>query len=371
MLEGHWLLTEGAAIALPAASTALYARRARKTLRSALRAPLFWDGGQPVSLATIYVELNGEADLPAAVGEALGLPAPNSPAELARAVALLQADPAATRHLVLDLATEFSLRGTVPSAASTAADGVKLMERLTEAHGRLGFFAFMASLNVERPALLPALLPIEALLPGGLPLGQPDPGGTVDPGPLGVLGVLSAIGLARQGEWLPGVVKAVEDLLRERRVKKARDHYHRALTLLGAAAGEALRRRSPAGQQLRRNMYSPLDAYRNLATRARAQAGGRRSLREMLVPTIAQVLRQELFARLAHAMALVSDKCHALERTILGRDGHAHAGDVVFRHRESLLHGVAPDAFPLAAVQQALDDYLKARDEEATNPSEA
>jgi hypothetical protein len=365
MLDGYWLLTEGAAIAVPTASAALYARNARKTLRAALRAPLFWDGGQPVSLATLYVELNGEADVPAAVGEALGIPAPASPADLARAVAMLQADPAATKHLVLDLATEVSLRGTVPTSGTPAAAGVQLLERLTEAHARLGFFAFMASLNAERPQHLPALLPIEALLPGGLPAGQADPGVTVDPGPMGVLGVLSAIGLGRQGEWLPGVFKAVEDLIRAGRVNKARGHYHRALGLLGAAAGEALRRRTPAGQQLRRNVYSPLDAYRNLATRIRAQGGGRRSVRQWVVPTIGQALQQELFKRLGHAMALVADKCNALERTLLGREGPMHAGDVLYRYRESLLVSVAPDAFPLAAVQQALDEFLRMRDGEA------
>jgi hypothetical protein len=279
-------------------------------------------------------------------------------------VAQLQADPTATKHLVLDVATEVLLRGTVPVQGNPAAAGVQLLERLTEAHARLGFFAFMASLNAERPASLPPLLPIEAIRPGGLPGGLPDPQVTTDPGTMGILGVLSAIGLGRQGEWLPGVFKAVEDLLKAGRLNKAKGQYHRALALLGATAADALKKRTPAGQQLRRNVYSPLDAYRNLATRMKAQAGGRPTLRQWVVPSIEQALRQELFKRLGHAMALVADKCQALERTLAGREGPMQAGDVLYRHRQSLLVAVAPDAFPLAAVQQALDEYLRLRDGE-------
>ena len=62
MLETYWLVAEGAAVAVPAAGAAAYAVQGRKRLHQWLREPRVWDGGQPVSLVTIFAELNGETD---------------------------------------------------------------------------------------------------------------------------------------------------------------------------------------------------------------------------------------------------------------------------------------------------------------------
>ena len=225
----------------------------------------------------------------------------------------------------------------------------------------LGFFRFMGAIADERGPLLP-LLPVEGVQVGGLPL--PGARRSLDDGEAagsGVLGVLKAMGLGEGGPWLPTVFKAVEDLVRERQVKKSRDTYFRALEALGASAADALRRRSPAGQAIRRQVYSALDAYRTLEGRVKArregEVGGRR-----LVPTVESALRKELLVSLAKAIVLVQDKCQSLEKLLMGREGLALAGEVLFRHREGLLAGVAPDAFAIEPVQAAYDDYQRKTD---------
>ena len=370
-MDPYYLLLETAAVTTPAIATWTYAARGRKRLRAALRQPLFWDGGMPVSLASIHVELNGEGDLRAELRERIGGAGPLSLPELEHAVTMLQGNPAMAKQMVLELATSVCLRGTMPRleaprgvAGMDAA--VSLMERLAARHDELGFHSFVGSLNAERPADLPPLLPIMALMPGGFPVGPPPDGepSIADPGGHGLIGVLQAIGVGREGEWLPGVMRAVGDLVRERHVKKARDQYHRALAVLGRAAGEALRRRAPAGEQLRRNAYSPLDAYRNLATRLAASPVARRKASELLVPSVEAALADELRLAVSRATSIVADKCANLERVLNGRNGEAFAGEVLYKHRSGLLAGVDPAAFPLAAVDQARDAYRAARDGE-------
>jgi hypothetical protein len=376
-MDPYHLLLETAAVATPAIATWTYASRGRKRLRAALRQPLFWDGGQPVSLATIHDELNAEGDLVGELRERIGGQGPLAIPELEQAVALLQANPAMARQLVLELATSACLRGAMPrSGAPTGVAGmdaaVALLDRLAARQEALGFFAFVAALNEERAPGVPALLPIDALMPGGFPVGPPpdaEPSIT-DPGGIGLLGVMQAIGVGRQGEWLPGVMRAVGDLVRERQVKKARDGYHRALAVLGKAAGEALRRRTPAGEALRRNVYSPLDAYKNLATRTQAKAPPRPKAKHMLVPSVEMALADEFRASLARATAIVADKCVNLERVLVGRHGEAFAGEVLYKHRAGLLAGVDPAAFPLALVDQAREAYRAARAGEAHSAPE-
>jgi hypothetical protein len=79
------------------------------------------------------------------------------------------------------------------------------------------------------------------------------------------------------------------------------------------------------------------------------------------VPTVETALRQELAASLARAIVLVSDKCQSLEKLLMGREGMALAGEVLFRHKDGLLSGVAPDAFALEPVQAAYDEYQRAK----------
>lgn len=370
-MDPYYLLLETAAVTTPAIATWTYAARGRKRLRAALRQPLFWDGGQPVSLSTIHVELNGEGDLQAELRERIGGAGPLSLAELEHAVALLQGNPAMAKQMVLELATAVCLRGTMPRLeAPRGAAGmdaaVSLMERLAARHEALGFYTFVGTLNAERPGNVPALLPLEGLMPGGFPVGPPPDGepSITEPGGQGLLGVLQAIGVGREGDWLPGVMRAVGDLVRERHVKKARDQYHRALATLGRAASEALRRRSPAGEQLRRNVYSPLDAYRNLATRLAATPVPRGGAKHLLVPSVEAALADELRLAVARATSIVADKCANLERVLTGRHGEAFAGEVLHKHRAGLLAGVDPSAFPLALADQAREAYKAARDGE-------
>lgn len=374
-MDPYYLLLETAAVTTPAIATWTYAARARRRLRQALRQPLFWDGGQPISLATIHVELNGEGDLQGELRERIGGAGPLGLPELEHAVTMLQANPSMAKQMVLELATSACLRGTMPRlGAPTGTAGmeaaVALLDRLASRQEELGFYSFVASLGAERPADVPALLPVEALMPGGFPVGPPPDGGPsiTDPGGRGLLGVLQAIGVGRDGDWLPGVVQAVGDLVRERHVKKARDQYHRALAMLGRAVGEALRRRTPAGEQLRRNVYSPLDAYRNLATRMAARPVPRRRAGELLVPSVEAALADDLRLAVARATAIVADKCANLERVLAGRHGEAFAGEVLFTHRAGLLAGVDAAAFPLALVEQARDAYRVAR--EGTLPAD-
>ncbi len=370
-MDPFYLLLETAAVTTPAIATWTYAARARKRLRAALRQPLFWDGGQPVSLATIHVELNGEGDLQGELRERIGGAGPLGLLELEHAVAMLQGNPVMAKQMVLELATAVCLRGTMPRLAAPSGTAgmdaaVALMDRLASHQEELGFYSFMGALNAERPADVAALLPIEALMPGGFPVGPPPDGepSIMGLGGRGLLGVLQAIGVGREGEWLPGVMQAVGDLVRERHVKKSRDQYHRTLATLGRAAGEALRRRSPAGEQLRRNIYSPLDAYRNLATRLAAKSVPRRKAGELLVPSVEAALAVELRLAVARATAIVADKCTNLERVLVGRNGEAFAGELLFKHRAGLLMGVDAGAFPLAIVEQARDAYKAAREGE-------
>lgn len=369
-MDPLYLLLETAGVATPVVATWTYAARARRRLREALRRPLYWDGGRPVSLATIHVELNGEGDLQGELRERIGGAGPLSLADLEQAVTLLQGHPSMARQMVLELATAICLRGAVPRIAAPGLAGTEadmaLLQRLTARQEELGFHAFVGSLNAERPADVPALLPIAALMPGGFPVGAPPDGepSITDVGGRGLLGVLQAIGVGRDGDWLPGVMQAVGDLVRERHAKKARDHYHRSLAVFGRAAGEALRRRSPAGEQLRHNVYTPLDAYRNLATRLAAHPVPRRGAGEVLVPSVETALAEELRLALARATAIVADKCANLERVLAGRNGEAFAGELLFRHREALLAGVDGAAFPLQAVEHARDAYRAARDGE-------
>lgn len=362
------LLAESAAVAAPVVATLTYAVRGRKRLRVALRQPLFWDGGQPVTLATIHHELNGEGRVEGELRELLGGSGPLELAELEQAVGILQADPAKARRLVLELATEVVLRGTIPrSGAALGVDAtVATMDRLASRQDALGFFAFMTSLNAERAPGQPALLPVEALMPGGFPIGPPPDGEPTlnEGGGMGVLGMLQTLGLGNQGDWLPGVMRAVGDLVRDRAVKKARDNYQKSLAVLGRTGGEALRRRTLAGEVVRRNVYSPLDAYRNLATRMNAQPRGRRSAVQVLVPSVALAFHEDFAHALARATAIVQDKCANLERTLVGRSGDAFAGEVLYRHRGSLLAGVDPGAFPLGACELAKEAYRLAREGE-------
>lgn len=360
MLETYWLVAEGAAVAVPTVATAAYAVQGRRRLHALLREPLFWDAAQPVSLATIFAELNGESNFVGSLRELVGGVGPLAVAELERAVRQLQANASTARDFVLDQATEAVLRTALPNPQTPGA-GIELMARLSEAYTELGFFRLMAHLNQERSPELPALLPVEGVQVGGLPM----PGGqaVLEEGAsgAGVLGVLRAIGLGEGRDWLPTVFKAVEDLVRERQVKKARDAYFRALHALGAAVCEALRRRSPAGQQVRRNIYSALDAYRTLQARVRARRPVGQGLKSWLVPTVEDALWHELGVSLDRAIALVDDKCQSLERLLMGKDGLPLAGEVLFRHRQGLLAGVAPDAFPLAPVEVTFDEYQRAK----------
>ena len=365
------ILIETAVVTTPAVATWTWAARGRKRLRTALRQPLFWDGGQPVSLATIHVELNGEGDLRGELRERIGGAGPLSLPELEHAVTMLQGNPGMARQMVLELATAVCLRGTMPRLGAPAGQAgmdaaVGLVDRLAQRQEELGFHSFIGSLNAERPADLPALLPVEALMPGGFPVAPPPDGepSITEPGGQGLIGVLQAIGVGREGDWLPGVMRAVGDLVRERHVKKARDHYHKALATLGRAAGEALRRRTPAGEQLRRNVYSPLDAYRNLTTRMGANVVPRRRPGELLVPSVETALADELRLSVARATAIVADKCVNLERVLSGRNGEAFAGEVLYKHRAGLLAGVDAAAFPLGAVDQAREAFKAARDGE-------
>ena len=369
------LLAEVAAATTPVIGTWGYARQGRKRLRQALRTPLFWDGGQAVSLATIYAELNGEGDVELELREIVGGSGPLGLPELERGVTLMQANPSLARKLVLEAATAMLLRGQLPrrdapSGPAGLESSVAMLDRLAARQEELGFFAFVGSLNAERAPQEPALLPVDALMPGGLPVGPPEDGDPplTDLSGAGVLGMLAAIGLGRDGDWLPGVIRAVGDLARERQVKKARDAYHRTLGQLGKAVAESLRRRAPAGDVVRRNTYVPLDAYTNLATRAGARRPKTRHLRQMLVPSVAQALDDELMHAIARATALVTDKCVSLERLLAGKHGHAVAGEVIWRHRTSLLAGVDPGAFPLAAVEAAHGEYRRAREDTQPGP---
>jgi hypothetical protein len=296
--------------------------------------------------------------VPGALRGVIGGAGPLTPVELERAVKVLQASPATCKDVIVELATEAALRGHAAHAEVPVA-GVEIMQRLSEAYAELGFFRFMAALAAERGPLNP-LLPIEGIPVGGLPM----PGarraledfGTTGGG---VLGVLRAIGVGEGGPWLPTVFKAVEDLVRERQVKKSRDQYFRALEMLGMAASDALRRRSPAGQALRQQVYSALDAYRTLDGRVKAQFRSERGIR--LVPTVESALRMGLASSLARAIVLVSDKCQSLEKLLMGREGMALAGEVLFRHKDGLLSGVAPDAFAIEPLQAAYDEYQRAK----------
>jgi hypothetical protein len=366
MLETYWLVAEGAAVAVPAAGAAAYAVRGRKRLHQWLREPIFWDGGQPVSLVTIFAELNGETDFTSGIREVIGGTGPLSPADVERAVRVLQANANASRDYVLDQATEVVLRGAFPGGEASAA-GMQLMARLSEAYGEQGFFRFMAGLNGERHGSMPALLPVEGVQAGGLPVSaDPDAGrdGVTGSG-AGVLGVLKAVGLGGGTDWLPTVAKAVEDLVRERQVKKARDAYIRTLQALGAAAAEELRRKSPAGQALRRNVYSPLDAYRSLEARVRARRPVSKGIKNALVPAVEDALWAEYAKSLARATEVVGDKCQSLERVLLGKQGLPFAGEVLFRHRQGLLAGVAEDAFPVGPAEAAYQDYLAVKQQAA------
>jgi hypothetical protein len=361
MLETYWLVAEGAAVAVPAAATAAYALQGRRRLQALLREPLFWDAAQPVSLATIFAELNGESDFVGSLRELVGGSGPLSVSDLERAVRLLQSSASTCRDFVLDQATEAVLRAAMPSA-NAPSEGIELMARLSEAYGALGFFRLMGSLNQERKADLPALLPVEGVQVGGLPLqGGPRAVDEADGAGAGVLGVLRAIGLGEGRAWLPTVFKAVEDLVRERQVKKARDAYFKTLQALGAVAADALRRRSPAGQQVRRNVYSPLDAYRTLQARVRARRRTSSGVKQWLVPAVEDALWDEYGQSLERAIALVQDKCQSLERVLMGKDGLPLAGEVLFRHRQGLLAGVAEDAFPVAPAEAAFEEYQRAK----------
>ena len=363
MIETYWLVAEGAAVAVPAAATAAYAVRARKRLHQWLREPLFWDGGQPVSLVTVFAELNGEPDMVGSLREVIGGAGPLGPTELERAVRLLQSNAGLCRDFVLDQATEAVLRGAMPTGPEVPASAMQLMARLAEAYDERGFFRFAAGLNEERTAGAPALLPVEGVQAGGLPVaGTADaPAGLAGGMEGGVLGVLKAMGLGEGRDWLPTVAKAVEDLVRERQVKKARDAYFRTLQGLGAGVADELKRRSPAGAQIRRNVYSPLDAYRNLQARIKARKPAGRGLKARLVPTVEDALWHAYAQSLERAVAIVADKCASLERLLLGKQGLPLAGEVLFRHREGLLAGVAPDAFPVAQAEAAYQEYLRVK----------
>lgn len=368
MIETYWLVAEGAAVAVPAAATAAYALNGRKRVQRWIREPLFWDGGAPVSLATIFTELNGEPDMVGSLREVFGGTGPLSPADLERAVRLLQANAGLCRDFVLDQATEAVLRVAMPSGEGSAA-AMQLMARLAELYDAHGFFRFTALLNDERAEAAPALLPVEGVQAGGLPVSaSPDaPMGLSGGAEGGVLGVLTAMGLGQGRDWLPTVAKAVEDLVRERQVKKARDAYFRTLQAVGAAVADELKRRSPAGQQIRRNVYSPLDAYRNLQARVKARKPAPRGLKQVLVPSVETALWQAYGTSLERAIAIVTDKCQALERLLLGKQGLPLAGEVLFRHREGLLAGVAPDAFPIAQAEAAYQAYQQVKQQARTD----
>ena len=173
---------------------------------------------QPVSVATLYNELNGEADVAGALRQTIGGAGPMSPAELERAVKALQASPATCRELIIELGTEVVLRG---QSGPVPVSGVEIMQRMSERYDELGFFRFMAAIAQERGATHP-LLPIEGVPIGGLPL----PGGRRaldDAGGAGagVLGVLKAIGATEGGPLLPPIDAVAPASLQTARTVKA------------------------------------------------------------------------------------------------------------------------------------------------------
>ncbi|MFP5502744.1 MAG: hypothetical protein ACLGIN_09655, partial [Candidatus Sericytochromatia bacterium] len=180
MLEGFLWLAEGAAVAAPTLGGAAYMASARRHRHRWLNEPLLWDGGAPVSLATIFAELNGQPDMSGALRELLGGEGPLSGRDLERVVRLLQGHPTMVRQLLLDLATDVVVQETLPTGRA-GGGGLSLMERLTEASARLSFFEFVAALNTLRPTTATPLLPVEGLLAGGLPLlGTGDGGAGAD-----------------------------------------------------------------------------------------------------------------------------------------------------------------------------------------------
>lgn len=360
-MDTYWLLAEGAAIAVPTATAAGYALTARHKMRQLLREPLFWEGGRPVSLSTLFAEFNGEADLSGSLRELLGGRGPLGVGELETVVRLLQGDRARCRALMVDLACDAVFKSDAPPGGPDDPTGMQTLSRLNEQSDQLGFFAFVASLNELRGPNDAPLLPVESVLAGGLPLS----GGAAVPGSgsSGMAGLLEAIGLARQGGWLPVLTRAVEELVRDWQLKKARDQFQRALVPLGAAVADSLKRPSPAGAQLRKNVFAPVDAYMNLLSRARARKAAH-PRKGPLSPSLDKLLWQDYLASLQRATLVVRDKCAALERVLAGHHGAAAAGEVTYRHREALLAGVAPDALPIAAVAAA-EEELKRSQEQA------
>ncbi|MFP5501860.1 MAG: hypothetical protein ACLGIN_05170, partial [Candidatus Sericytochromatia bacterium] len=168
--------------------------------------------------------------------------------------------------------------------------------------------------------------------------------------------------VGREG-WLPTVARAVEELVKDWRIRKAKDQLQRAYVGVGAVLVEGARQRSPLWAQVRRNVYQPLDAYRTLEARARARRDESRGLKGLLVPSVETVLWAEYMRRLGVATRLVHDKCVSLERLLAGQAGPAAAGEVLHRHRHVLLAGVAPDAFPTGAIAQAREELVKAQEE--------
>lgn len=365
-MEAYWLLAEGAAIAGPTAAAAGYALTSRRKMRQLVREPLFWEGGRPVTLSTLFAEFNGEADLSGSLRELLGGQGPLGVADLEAVVRMLQGDRARCRKLMVDLACDAVFKSDLPPGSPGDPTGMQTLQQLNAQSDQLGFFAFVSSLNELRGPNEAPLLPVESVLVGGLPLN----GGTAMPGGRGaggMAGLLEAIGLARQGGWLPVLTRAVEEFVRDWHLKKARDQFQRSLTLLGAAVAEALKRSSPSGAQLRKNVFAPVDAYMNRLSRARAHKGPY-PRKGPLAPSFDKQLWQDYVISLQRATVVVRDKCAALERVLAGHHGHATAGEVLYRHREALLAGVASDALPIAAVEVA-EEELKRSQEQADTSS--